>query len=63
LFDLGRIGVWSNGVSIFNSELSDSYKDQGYWTKNVYTTEDGELDKWYVYNEILFKNKKKLILT
>jgi len=32
---MGHIGVWSNGVSIFNAEDGMSYQNQGVWNQNA----------------------------
>ncbi|MFN8166995.1 MAG: YHYH protein [Bacteroidia bacterium] len=41
---LGHIGVWSNGVSIFNAEDAQSYNNQGVWKRNAYYFEGGGFD-------------------
>ena len=33
---LGHIGVWSNGVSVFNVSDAMSYNNQGIWNRNAY---------------------------
>ncbi|HVA98462.1 MAG TPA: YHYH protein [Bacteroidia bacterium] len=41
---LGHIGVWSNGVSIFNSQDANSYNNLGYWHQNAYYFEGSSFD-------------------
>jgi hypothetical protein len=33
---LGHVGVWSNGVSIFNADDAQTYNNQGVWHRNAY---------------------------
>jgi hypothetical protein len=41
---LGHIGVWSNGVSIFNAKDAMSYNNQGIWLRNAYYFEGASFD-------------------
>ena len=41
---LGHIGVWSNGVSIFNASDGQSYNNQGVWHRNAYYWEGSSFD-------------------
>ncbi len=41
---LGHIGVWSNGVSIFNAKDAASYNNQGIWNQNAIIVEGGSFD-------------------
>src|SRR5579863_5436737 len=41
---LGHCGVWSNGVSIFNSSDGMSYNNLGYWHRNAYFFEGSSFD-------------------
>lgn len=41
---LGHIGVWSNGVSIFNVSDAQSYMNQGIWNRNAYYWEGSGFD-------------------
>lgn len=41
---LGHIGVWVNGVSIFNPKDAFSYNDQGIWNQNAIIVEGGSFD-------------------
>jgi len=41
---LGHIGVWSNGVSIFNAKDAMSYNGQGIWNQNAYFFEGASFD-------------------
>jgi hypothetical protein len=41
---LGHIGVWSNGVSIFNVSDGQSYNNQGVWNRNAYFWEGSGFD-------------------
>jgi len=41
---LGHIGVWSNGVSIFNAKDAASYNNQGIWNQNAYYFEGSSFD-------------------
>ncbi len=41
---LGHIGVWSNGVSIFNAKDAFSYNNQGIWNQNAYFWEGASFD-------------------
>ncbi|HTB32057.1 MAG TPA: YHYH protein [Bacteroidia bacterium] len=40
----GQIGVWSNGVAIFNAWDAMSYNNQGYWDRNAYYFEGSSFD-------------------
>lgn len=41
---LGHIGVWTNGVSIFNSQDAMSYNNQNVWQQNAYFFEGSGFD-------------------
>ena len=41
---LGHIGVWSNGVSVFNAEDGMSYQNQGIWNRNALYFEGPSFD-------------------
>lgn len=41
---LGHIGVWSNGVSIFNADDGQTYLNQGVWHRNAYFFEGPSFD-------------------
>jgi len=41
---MGHIGVWSNGVSIFNVSDGMSYNNQGIWNRNAYYWEGASFD-------------------
>ncbi|MGE0568134.1 MAG: YHYH protein, partial [Bacteroidia bacterium] len=41
---LGHIGVWTNGVSIFNVSDAMSYNNQGIWNRNAYFWEGISFD-------------------
>lgn len=41
---LGHIGVWSNGVSVFNVSDGMSYNNQGIWNRNAYYWEGSGFD-------------------
>ncbi len=41
---LGHIGIWSNGVSIFNVSDAMSYNNYGYWNRNAYFWEGPGFD-------------------
>jgi len=41
---LGHIGVWTNGVSIFNVSDAMSYNNQGIWNRNAYFWEGPGFD-------------------
>ncbi len=41
---LGHVGVWKNGVSIFNSLDANSYGGLGYWNQNAYVFEGSSFD-------------------
>lgn len=41
---LGHIGVWSNGVSIFNAKDAFSYNNQGVWNQNAIVVEGISFD-------------------
>jgi hypothetical protein len=41
---LGHIGVWTNGVSIFNVSDGMSYNNQGVWNRNAYFWEGVSFD-------------------
>ncbi|MBK6777298.1 MAG: YHYH protein [Flavobacteriales bacterium] len=41
---LGHIGVWTNGVTIFNPRDGMSYNMQGIWNQNAYYFEGGSFD-------------------
>lgn len=41
---LGHIGVWSNGVSIFNAKDARSYQNLGKWNQNAIAVEGASFD-------------------
>ncbi len=41
---LGHIGVWTNGVSIYNVSDGMSYNNQGVWNRNAYFWEGASFD-------------------
>jgi hypothetical protein len=41
---MGHIGVWTNGVSIFNPESANSYNNQGLWNQNAFYFEGAGFD-------------------
>ncbi|MCG3166169.1 MAG: hypothetical protein POELPBGB_01945 [Bacteroidia bacterium] len=41
---LGHIGVWSNGVSIFNAKDAFSYNNQGIWNQDALPNEGASFD-------------------
>lgn len=41
---LGHIGVWSNGVSIFNAKDAASYNNQGIWNQDALPNEGASFD-------------------
>jgi len=41
---LGHIGVWSNGVSIFNAKDAFSYENEGVWNQNAIVAEGSSFD-------------------
>lgn len=41
---LGHIGVWSNGVSIFNAKDAFSYNNQGIWNQDALVNEGSSFD-------------------
>lgn len=41
---LGHIGVWTNGVSVFNVSDAMSYNNQGIWNRNAYYWEGSGFD-------------------
>jgi hypothetical protein len=41
---LGHIGVWSNGVSIFNADDGQTYLNQGVWHRNAFFFEEPSFD-------------------
>ena len=41
---LGHIGVWRNGVSIFNAKDAFSYNNQGVWFQDAYVFEGSSFD-------------------
>ena len=41
---LGHIGVWTNGVSVFNVSDAQSYMSQGIWNRNAYYWEGPGFD-------------------
>jgi len=41
---LGHIGVWSNGVSVFNVSDAQSYNNLGVWNRNAYYWEGSGFD-------------------
>lgn len=41
---LGHIGVWSNGVSMFNAKDAMSYENEGIWNQNAIVVEGSSFD-------------------
>jgi YHYH protein/Secretion system C-terminal sorting domain len=41
---LGHVGVWTNGVSIFNTQDAMSYNNAGIWHQNAYIFEGSSFD-------------------
>lgn len=41
---LGHIGVWTNGVSMFNAKDAMSYNNQGVWNQNAIVVEGSSFD-------------------
>lgn len=41
---LGHIGVWTNGVSVFNSQDAQSYNNKNIWHQNAYIFEGSSFD-------------------
>ena len=41
---LGHVGVWTNGVSIFNADDAQTYNNQGVWHRNAYFFEGSGFD-------------------
>jgi hypothetical protein len=41
---LGHVGVFTNGVSVFNTQDAHSYNNQGVWNQNAYFFEGGGFD-------------------
>jgi hypothetical protein len=41
---LGHVGVWRNGVSIFNAKDAFSYNNQGVWFQNAFVFEGSSFD-------------------
>jgi len=41
---LGQVGVWSNGVSVFNALDANSYMSLNYWHQNAYIFEGSSFD-------------------
>lgn len=41
---LGHVGVWTNGVSVFNVSDAQSYNNQGIWNRNAYYWEGPSFD-------------------
>ena len=41
---LGHVGVWTNGVSIFNTQDAMSYNNRGKWNQNAYFFEGSGFD-------------------
>jgi hypothetical protein len=44
---LGPIGVWANGVAIFNAKDANSYNNQNTWHSNAVVVEAGDFDSCY----------------
>jgi hypothetical protein len=42
---MGHIGLWINGVSIYNADDGYSYNNQGVWNRNAYMYEGVSFDK------------------
>ncbi len=41
---LGPVGVWVNGVAVFNAKDARTYNDRGVWHSNAVTVETGDFD-------------------
>lgn len=41
---LGHIGIWTNGVSMFNAKDARSYNNAGYWNQNAIAVEGASFD-------------------
>ena len=41
---LGHVGLWANGVSIFNADDGQTYNNQGVWHRNAYYWEKAGFD-------------------
>lgn len=41
---MGHIGVWSNGVSVFNAKDAFSYNNQGIWNQDAFVFEGSSFD-------------------
>jgi hypothetical protein len=41
---LGHVGVWTNGVSLFNAKDARSYNNQGVWNQNAILVEGASFD-------------------
>ncbi len=41
---LGHIGIWSNGVSMFNAKDANSYQNAGVWNQNAIVVEGSSFD-------------------
>lgn len=41
---LGAIGIWSNGVTMFNADDAQSYNNKGIWKRNAYVFEKISFD-------------------
>ena len=41
---LGNIGIWSNGIGVFNAKDGMSYNNQGIWNRNAYYYEGVSFD-------------------
>ncbi|SRR5579883_936855 len=42
---LGHVGIWSNGVSIFNAKDAHSYNNAGVWNQNAIVVEGSSFDE------------------
>lgn len=42
---MGHIGVWSNGVSVFNAKDAFSYNNQGIWNQDAFVFEGSSFDE------------------
>ena len=42
---MGNIGLWVNGVSIYNADDGYSYNNQGLWNRNAYMFEGVSFDR------------------
>lgn len=42
---LGHVGIWTNGVSVFNSEDANSYNNKNIWHQNAEVVEGSSFDK------------------